>query len=131
MGWQSRECLIMKGSMTNSITLRWKDPKPLIYCLLLVLISITLRASYAYAVLAQFSELSAADQNSYQISYLTPDTPGYLEPAISLTHGDVTQAISLIRPIGYPAFLALFGVNFTYILYAQAFVLSIIPVCTF
>jgi len=41
------------------------------------------------------------------------------------------QAISLIRPICYPAFLALLGLDFTYILYAQALVLSIIPACTF
>jgi hypothetical protein len=117
--------------MTTSITLQWKTSKPLMYCLFLVLFSLTLRISYAYVVLEQFSGISAVDQNSYQIGYLTPDTPGYTEPALSLTTGDFARAISLVRPIGYPAFLALFGVNFTYVLCAQALVLSIIPVCTF
>ena len=117
--------------MTNSIVLRWKDPKPWLYCVSLVLFSVVLRVLYAHSVLAQFSELSAADQASYEMGYLVQDSPSYLEPAVYLVKGQIPQAVSLIRPIGYPAFLALLGLDFTYILYVQALVLSIIPVCTF
>ncbi len=101
------------------------------YCLLLIFISVSLRIPYAHAVLEQFSQLSIADQTSYQMGYLAPDSPGYIDPAIALKNGNIAEAISLTRPIGYPAFLAALGVNFTYILYTQALVLSIIPVCTF
>jgi hypothetical protein len=48
-----------------------------------------------------------------------------------MINGNIAEAISVMRPIGYPAFLALAGVNFTYVLYLQAIVFSIIPVCTF
>ncbi len=65
------------------------------------------------------------------MGYLVQDSPSYLEPAVYLVKGQIPQAVSLIRPIGYPAFLALLGLDFTYILYVQALVLSIIPVCTF
>jgi hypothetical protein len=81
--------------------------------------------------LEQFAELPAAKQTSYEMGYLTLDSPGYLEPAVDLMKGHIAQAVSLIRPIGYPAFLALLGTNPTATLDAQALLLSLIPVCTF
>jgi len=68
---------------------------------------------------------------SYSIGYLTPDSHEYLALATNLLTGRFTEAISLTRPIGYPAFLALMGTKPAVILVAQAILLSFIPVCTF
>ena len=40
------------------------------------------------------------------MGYLTLDSPGYLEPAVYLMKGHIFEAVSLIRPTGYPAFRA-------------------------
>jgi len=101
------------------------------YILLLFLLALGLRLLYASVVLKQFAELSTAEQTSYKIGYLMPDSGGYLEPAADLMKGHIRQAISLIRPIGYPAFLALLRANPSATLYAQAILLSLIPICTF
>ena len=82
-------------------------------------------------VLEQFAKLPAADQISYEMGYLEPDSPDYLEPALNLINGRVSQAVSLSRPIGYPALLALVGASPTATLHVQALLLSLIPVCTF
>ena len=101
------------------------------YCSLLFIFALGLRLLYANTVLGQFAELSAADQTSYKMGYLTSDSRGYLELAAELMKGHIAQAVSLIRPIGYPAFLALLGADPTATLNVQALLLSLIPVCTF
>jgi hypothetical protein len=117
--------------MTISIAPLQRHLKLLTYSVILVLFSLMLKLPYTYIVIKQFGQLPAADQISYHMGYLVQDTPSYVQPAIALTKGNVREAISLIRPIGYPAFLALLGLQFDHILYTQALVLSIIPVCTF
>src|ERR1035437_4187930 len=115
----------MKFSLTQ------EDSRRLMYCTLLFFFALGARLLYANIVLEQFAELPAADQTSYKIGYLTPDSAGYLEPALNLMKGHIAQAVSLTRPIGYPAFLALVGANPTATLHVQALLLSLIPVCTF
>jgi hypothetical protein len=111
--------------------LRKEDSRRLIYCILLFFFALGLRLLYANIVLGQFAELRFADQTSNEMGYLTHDSPGYLEPAVDLMKGRIAQAVSLIRPIGYPAFLALLRANPIATLHAQALLLSLIPVCTF
>jgi len=72
----------MKVLIPNSVILRRKVPGPIMYCLLLIFISVSLRIPYAHAVLEQFSQLSIADQTSYQMGYLAPDSPGYIDPQL-------------------------------------------------
>jgi hypothetical protein len=111
--------------------LRKEDSRRLIYCILLFFFALGLRLLYANIVLEQFAEIPAADQTSNEMGYLTHDSLGYLEPAVDLMKGHIAQAVSLIRPIGYPAFLALLRANPTATLHAQALLLSLVPACTF
>jgi hypothetical protein len=117
--------------MKISLTHRQADSRRLTHCILLFFFALGLRLLYANTVLEQFVELPVADQTSYKMGYLTPDSAGYLEPALDLMKGHIAQAVSLTRPIGYPAFLALVRANPTTILRVQASLLSLIPVCTF
>jgi hypothetical protein len=108
-----------------------ENSKLLSYCTLLFAFAFGLRFFFSSAVLVQFSELPAQDQISYTIGYLTPDSREYLEVSNALMNGHIRDAVSLIRPIGYPAFLALLGDHPTAILYTQALLLSLIPVFSF
>jgi hypothetical protein len=100
-------------------------------CAALFLVALFPRLLFCIEVLQQFGKLPVEMQNSFEIGYLTLDSPEYLAIAKSLWEGQLTQSISLIRPIGYPAFLALLGTRPATILEAQAVLLSIVPVCTF
>jgi hypothetical protein len=121
------QMVVIKNPSTSQ-----EDRKRVTCCILLLfLLALGLRLLYANVVFKQFAELSTAEQTSYKIGYLTPDSPGYLEPAADLMKGHIGQAISLYRPIGYPAFLALLRANRSATLYAQAILLSLIPICTF
>jgi hypothetical protein len=121
------------GSVTQTTTFKFGKEYYIrsICCILLFFFALGLRLVYCNIVLEQFSQLPAAEQTSYEMGYLTFDSPGYLELAVNLINGRIAQAVSLIRTIGYPAFLALLGTNPTAILDAQALLLSLIPVCTF
>lgn len=103
----------------------------LCFCIGLFLLSLTLRLLYAHLVLEDFSHVSAAQLKSSNIGYLTMDSPGYLEPALALIGHHWREAVSLTRPIGYPAFLALFEANPSAILMVQALLLAFVPVCAF
>jgi hypothetical protein len=101
------------------------------YSALLFLFAVGLRLAYCIEVLRQFAKLPLQSQSSYHMGYLTDDSPDYLALASNLLEGRFHEAVSLIRPIGYPAFLAVLGVKPAAILVAQALLLSFIPVCTF
>jgi hypothetical protein len=118
--------------MKITLTRQKEDRRRLMYYVLLLLFfALGLRLLYANNVLKDFAVLSAADRTSYEKGYLTPDSLEYLELAVDFMKGHFAQAISLTRTVGYPAFLALLGANPTAILYVQALLLSLIPVCTF
>jgi hypothetical protein len=107
------------------------DLQGLLCCSFLFLSALVPRLLFCFEVLRQFAKLPLEIQNTSDMGYLTPDSPTYLTLANSLLEGQLAQAISLMRPIGYPAFLALMEARPAMILGAQAVLLSIIPVCTF
>jgi len=116
-----------------------------ICCVVLFIISLFPRLLYNNNVLNQFAKLPHEDQpemgdlrrqiaqigKERSVGYLTPDSPDYLEPAAKLLKGSFAEAISVKRPVGYPAFLSLTKLQPTAILTAQAILLTLIPVCTF
>ena len=112
-----------------------------VYCVMLFVFALCPRLLYNHAVLDQFARLQQQDEpdtvdlrfyaENGSKGYITPDTTSYLEPATELVKGRFLEAISLERPIGYPAFLALTRLRPTAILTAQAVLLSFIPLCTF
>src|SRR5215472_9706647 len=101
------------------------------YSASLFLVGLAGRLLYCEETLRQLKFANLPIDLSYSIGYLTPDSHEYLALATNLLTGRFTEAISLTRPIGYPAFLALMGTKPAAILVAQAILLSFIPVCTF
>jgi hypothetical protein len=100
-------------------------------CLFLFALSAVPRLVYNHAVLEQVPQFSHQLQSSVNSGYLTPDSPGYINPAMSLLEGDYGRAVSLSRPIVYPFFLALCGLDPTAILNIQSLLLTIVPICSF
>src|SRR5579862_7263473 len=108
-----------------------KVDRRILCCALLLVLAFFLRAAYAHSVLCQFPQLTVENQTSYQMGYLAPDSESYLSLATALSKGHPIQDEALLRPIGYPAFICIFDKNPRKILYAQALLLSLVPVCVF
>lgn len=92
--------------------------------------SAVLRLGFVEEVLTQYPKLAPNLKMSHRYGFMAPDSMDYIEPAVRLMGGSFLHAGSLMRPPGYPAFLAACGLDPSCTLIAQALLGSLIPVCT-
>ena len=98
-------------------------------CLLILLLAFLLRLDFVLEVFERWSRLPQEHALRDETGFLVRDSDEYLLPARSLLQGDVVNAGDILRPPGYPFFLALFGARALPILVAQATVASLAPFC--
>ena len=100
---------------------------PLAACLLVLILSMGLRVFFVGEVLDQYKSLPQKAKASYRTGILTPDSKEYIELAKEIVQGNWIDSGSLSRPPGYPALIAITGINPTTLLYVQALLAGLIP----
>lgn len=99
-------------------------------CGCVFVVSASLRIAFVREVLNEYAQLPHAVQTSQRYGFLTPDSMSYLEPAGRAAVHDFLHSGSLLRPPGYPVFLAICGQSPSHMLIAQALLGSFIPIAT-